>query len=184
VYSFLGHRLVSLPIPRSRLRHCLPRRSTPLSSSPLPSCPRDPSLTCTRGRCGRGCARSGSPIAPCWCRRSCGRAASPSDVANVIVNAEIDSVGIVAGRRDGSLNRPSAVHPRLPARVPCIPRTLAIPRWLCRVHAAGSSCSGGSSPKFANERSRRRLRAATHRITLKQGAGQGSERGSQSQRAR
>ena len=61
-----------------------------------------------------------------------------------------------------ALSRPSAVHPRLPARVPCIPRTLAIPRWLCRVHAAGSRCSGGSSPNFANERSRRRSRAATH----------------------
>ena len=32
-----------------------------------------------------------------------------------------------------------AARPRLPARVPCIPRALAIPRWLCRVHAAGLS---------------------------------------------
>ena len=45
-----------------------------------------------------------------------------------------------------------AAHPRLPARVPCIPRTLAIPRWLYRVHAAGLSGSGGSSD-FAHGRS-------------------------------
>ena len=119
-FSLPGHCLVSLCMPRSRLRRCQPHRSTALVSSPLPSCPRDLSLTCTCGRSGRGCACPGSQTASLWCRRSCGHAEPPPDVTNGIESADFDSVGIAAGRRCASLMRSSTARPRSAARVPCI----------------------------------------------------------------
>tara|TARA_B110000046_G_scaffold89194_1_gene97311 strand:- start:846 stop:1217 length:372 start_codon:yes stop_codon:yes gene_type:complete len=82
------------------------------------------------------------------------RRASAPDVTIVIASIEIDAVGMAASRRSASLMRSSAARPQLPTRVPCIPRTLAIPRWLCRVHATGCGGSSRSSSDFAYGRSR------------------------------
>jgi hypothetical protein len=76
------------------------------------------------------------------------RRASRSDVTNKIEGVDIDSIGIAAGRRSASLMRS-----RRPCVLGClraclVSRTLAIPRWLRRVHAPGFSRCGGGSQDF------------------------------------
>ena len=69
--------------------------------------------------------------------------------------------------------QPSAMRPRSPARVPCIPRTLAIPRWLWRVDATGFGCSGGSSADFFAGSSRAARRACAACALAVRAAGRG-----------
>ena len=73
-----------------------PSISRPLAASPPSLVPRDPSLTSTRGRCGRGCASPGDRAPSSWCRRSCCRAARLAAVVG----------GVPRRSRGGRLYRP------------------------------------------------------------------------------
>ena len=152
----VARHMVSLHLPRRCLRRVVAHRSPPPTSHA--HC-QPASLTASRPRSGRSAC-----CLLAWRRPQvssiiifkCHRRASPPDVTNAIAGVDIDSVGMAASQRIASLMRSLAARPRSPRRVPCIPRTLAIPRWLCRVHATGCGGSGRSSSDFAYGRSRGR----------------------------
>jgi len=142
--TWQGYSRPAPPLPAPR---CRPLFSTPTSHVHC-QCS---SLTASRPRAGRfACCLLvwRAPQASFNILFKSSRCASTSDIINEIEGVEIDSVGIVAGRRCASLSRPSAVHPRSPARVPCIPRTLHIPRAGCAVCKPGFSRCGGGSQNF------------------------------------
>ena len=172
----VARHLVSPRVPRRCLRRVIACRSPPpasrarcLHTSPAASRPRAARSACCL-LAGRAPQVSFNILF-----KAC-RCASRSDVTNAIVGADIDSVGIVAGRRCASLRRPSAVPPRSPARVPCIPRTLHIPPLAGRVHATGLSGSGGGSANFAvcSSCARRRDRRCGQWAARAVGRGQGA----------
>ena len=148
VSSLIGRQLVSLDLPRHCLRRVVARCSPPPTSHVHCQCS---SLTSSRPRAGRfACCLLvwRAPQVSFNILFKSSRCASTSDIINEIEGVEIDSVSIAASRRGGSLIRPSAVHPRSPARVPCIPRTLHIPRAGCAVCKPGFSRCGGGIQDF------------------------------------
>ena len=144
----LRRHAVRLHRPRPRMRPAPSHRSTPPAS--LTHCLHT-SRTDSRPRAGRSpCCLLvwRAPQVSSIILFKSSRCASRSAVTNAIESVEIDSVGIAAGRRSASLMRSSAVLFRSPARVPCIPRSLAIPRWLCASQDPGVSGSGGGVGVF------------------------------------
>ena len=116
------------------------------------------------------------PLDFCW-------RASRYDLTNAIVGVDIDSIGISAGRRGNSPIRPSAVHPRSPARVPCIPRTLAYPALVVPCACTRLQAQQRWQPELSSmQQLRQKARQALFRRCW-EGSGQGSGRSSEAQQA-
>ena len=114
----VARHMVSLRVPRRCLRRVVACRSPPPASHTrcLHSSLTDSRPPAARSAC---CLLAGrAPQVPFNILFKSCRRASRSDVTNTIASVDIDSVGMVAGRRGASLTRPSAVRPRSPARVP------------------------------------------------------------------